>query len=63
MNKPTTPPSDLAALQAENARLRKLVESAYREGWGDAAWRDELSAPDDMWRASDACAELDTAPR
>jgi hypothetical protein len=40
------PPAD--ERDAEIARLKALVESAYREGWHDGHWS-ELAEVDDLW--------------
>jgi len=42
-----------AELEAENARLRELVESAYREGWYDNNQNYAGGANSD-WRDSDS---------
>jgi len=52
---------ELKAKDAEIDRLRKLVESAFREGYR-VGWRDnvaEIHSPDYCWEWSDAREAID----
>lgn len=46
-------------LEAQNARLRELVRSAYAEGYSDAALDEDGNSEDAMWAKSFTAKELD----